>query len=671
MQQHSSAERSRLRRGAGLRADHLKLYHKCLGEFFSEIAQLQEDDRSTGLGSRVFVYGKGYLHLHFEISFIIGDTEGHDLLCCHYAGYSQRTARPVRTCDVLWDNLDSTESQCNFVTMNSIVDVIDTCIHYIENNTRGNIIDMRSRAQAISQHLQIPIFHKLSFGGNVHGIFSATPFETLHTHLLGVVQYVVSCLYTYKVPHSNGDGYISRFNSVEFERRIRILSLASKRQSDRNMPRSSFNVGVVSLSGIQGEEYIGLSLLSILALPGILQDPTAERKFAKLLWLGISLHACFTHRSITKEDINNGILDTKINHYIELFVATCGPQRDIVSPRIGCKLQKVHGLTHFSRQIIAYGSPENFDGTSLESHLKTFVKYPAKTTRKTHAEFSHDLINRWSQHTCVNQYINNCEHIPSLEDMLQEGDQSSTVIYPRGSFQGLGDDDSLVKLSKVVFYYCLYGNNRTWHTVVGRNRERGIHHPFFPLQESQKRALSNFLNQELYPLGIKKVYCHYQIRILGPPTPGSPNSNRPETKLTLRCNPLYRLYEWFDWVNVDFLVGSQVSTIPSRLYMLLSHDCTDTREPNHTSIYALVHSLKSNILPSYSDLNCWESDELYSTAKVVSLQQSVSGPTCVLPCISRRNQNSLTENLMSNTHYAVIPPMEDWSSIGWEDVIEV
>ena len=156
---------------------------------------------------------------------------------------------------------------------------------------------------------------------------------------------------------------------------------------------------------------------------------------------------------------------------------------------------------------------------------------------------------------------------------------------------------------------------------------------------------------------------------MGPPTPGSPNGNRPETKLTLRCNPHYRLYEWFDWVNVDFLIGRQVSTIPSRLYMLLSHDCADTREPNHPSIYALVHSLKSNILPSYSDLNCWESDELYRTAKVVSFQQSVSGPTCVLPCISRRNQNSITENIMSNTHYAVIPPMEDWSSIGWEDVI--
>ena len=38
MQQHSSAERSRLRRGTGLRSDHLQLYHKCLGEIFSEIA---------------------------------------------------------------------------------------------------------------------------------------------------------------------------------------------------------------------------------------------------------------------------------------------------------------------------------------------------------------------------------------------------------------------------------------------------------------------------------------------------------------------------------------------------------------------------------------------------------------------------------------------------------
>ena len=43
------------------------------------------------------VHDKGNVSLHFEIYVVIGNTVGHDVLCCHSMGCLKRTERPVRT----------------------------------------------------------------------------------------------------------------------------------------------------------------------------------------------------------------------------------------------------------------------------------------------------------------------------------------------------------------------------------------------------------------------------------------------------------------------------------------------------------------------------------------------------------------------------------------------
>ena len=53
--------------------------------------------------------------------------------------------------------------------------------------------------------------------------------------------------------------------------------LLGKRWSDHSMLRAMFNTGVTTLAGIQGQEQLGLSLLTIVALPGMLGDLTLEK----------------------------------------------------------------------------------------------------------------------------------------------------------------------------------------------------------------------------------------------------------------------------------------------------------------------------------------------------------------------------------------------------------
>ena len=73
-----------------------------------------------------------------------------------------------------------------------------------------------------------------------------------------------------------------------------------------------------------------------------------------------------------------------IGSYIDLFFEVCGPQRQINSPNVVHKHQKLHGMLRLPTQISRSGCAQNFNGNLLESHLKTFVKHSAKQTRKTH-----------------------------------------------------------------------------------------------------------------------------------------------------------------------------------------------------------------------------------------------------------------------------------------------
>ena len=72
------------------------------------------------MGVSMNVHGKGVVQLHFEFCLIIGDTVGHDALCCHTQAYSKRVPRPVRSCNVNWEDLDNLTVVCEFVSSDEI-----------------------------------------------------------------------------------------------------------------------------------------------------------------------------------------------------------------------------------------------------------------------------------------------------------------------------------------------------------------------------------------------------------------------------------------------------------------------------------------------------------------------------------------------------------------------
>eukprot|EP00957_Ditylum_brightwellii_P162647 12385210-Ditylum_brightwellii.AAC.1 len=73
-------------------------------------------------------------------------------------------------------------------------------------------------------------------------------------------------------------------------------------------------MGVTTLAGIQGQEYIGLSILTIATLPGM------------------SLHAVLSLDKIPHVGLSSGMISKKVDNYIKTFVEACRPQRILASP---------------------------------------------------------------------------------------------------------------------------------------------------------------------------------------------------------------------------------------------------------------------------------------------------------------------------------------------------
>ena len=58
------------------------------------------------------VAAKDVVYLNFDITFSIGDQSGHDLLCCHFKGYSSAMCFPIHFCTASHDDLENPDSKC-------------------------------------------------------------------------------------------------------------------------------------------------------------------------------------------------------------------------------------------------------------------------------------------------------------------------------------------------------------------------------------------------------------------------------------------------------------------------------------------------------------------------------------------------------------------------------
>ena len=711
----SSAERKDTSVKAQMKTQSVKLYHTSLSVILRELILLQQKDKLDHLGTSVNVHGLGEVQLHFELAYVIGDTSGHDLLCCHYKCYSKPIKRPIRCCDVKHEELANPHVVCKSIDSNKMYDAIRKCIDNISR--RRKMGKYREMASMYSQYLHIPVFADISMGTTVDNIFGGSPFEVLHALLLGLIKKSVTLIFNYtKMDNTKSPPTKSKcVNEKELEKRVRYLSQFSKRQSDREMPRTVFNTGVTKLSGIQGQEYIGLSILLIVALPGLLPTRDIEKSVCHLLWDGVTLYEDLSRKSIGKV-YNNQTLPKRIISYLEQYVSLFDDQA-LIHSAIGLKITKFHAMLHFHKQNKRFGAPDNYNGLYLERSLKEFVKRPGRRTRKNHQNFTLDLVNTWSRFSMFDEYISENKIIDMIDSLnttttdsnhtISDGidDSGSLPASVASSFFGRTKHANIyfpsketsehqrrnttnnspplrqfdyqpqecIVMSNVAFDFLRLPSSHStnvrrsyWATKESSGEmHHNICHPYFrDIPDCVSTALERFLKNEV-PTNVNKVSVRYEVRM---------RSNSKKRKYDIiRCHPSYRKTPWFDWIDVNYahtVRGEEVvARVPSRLYMFLSYelgetiDELDNRFPMQ-HLFCLVHSFSNYRTPSYRYMKYFQSDKMYDDAKVVSFDDSVHSVSFVLPGVDTTHhlpkEWTIKEKCEDNKFFIHIPSRESW-----------
>ena len=569
---------------------YLTHYHKCLEIVTAELHEVC----SRINGTEFYVHGKGAVFLHFELFMIIGDTDGHDAMCCHYGGYSSNLQRMCRDCDVSYEDCDHPSYGCKVTKKSYVKTTIDRCLRDLQEGSRYSAA--KKRSQQISQHMMHSTYYRFAFGGNDEGIHGALPFEILHVYYLGVMKYLLEFIYRYsEVPLELKKWYDLRtqkkaggelenkpsldknlrnesrikFRAAAFESRFRQVMGSANRQSDRSMPRMPFKNGVTSLTRLTGQEYPGLCLLTMVCLESVVKladhaaAQTLESNMATLLWLSLSLEKLLTQDTYREHEVNS--LSKKLTKFLELFQSTVGPWREMMS-NSGLRLVKFHAMKHFPRQIRNYGSPHNFSGVYLESALKQLVKQPTKRTTKQHSRYEYDLLLRHYERLIVRCAADRQRYVSRREKQKAEKPVVSTQQKAKKPVVLTTSKDSRVDSPVSHAFpkepkFCLVKSGDIWCTVEGKKKLR-LCHPHMDNHRGQQwvEALVKTAEDVVHSTYIE---CFYHVDVSNVLNSISTTDfdcingpGKPE-HVTFRCHPNYRShpYEnrgWFDWAVVQW-----------------------------------------------------------------------------------------------------------------------
>ena len=179
------------------------------------------------------------VNLRIPVAYFIADTQGADKLCGRYVIYRDNINRMHRSCTCRPADATNTTQECEWVEMEEMMEVIN----------RNNKMEL----EAYSQHY-IPnhAFQVIDFGSNIHGIYGATPSDTLHGLKLGVMQHLMQVFVDHLTPMAMRELNKALADTLPF----------LKQGGNQQFPRLYFPNGITSLANVTAEESVGIVFIT-------------------------------------------------------------------------------------------------------------------------------------------------------------------------------------------------------------------------------------------------------------------------------------------------------------------------------------------------------------------------------------------------------------------------
>jgi hypothetical protein len=173
---HSSAEDKNLSKEE--KAERLHAIFKTI------LATLIEAQESGALDSIPLLFGNQTkkVNLKAPVTFIIGDMQGGDKICCTTCHYSNKLHRLCRKCNVRGDQSGDPLVQCKKISMVRMMKLV--------KDNRQDILD------DFNQYNVHNLWFDVSYGGYRFGIFSAAcPIEPFHSLENGIIPDCLTILF--------------------------------------------------------------------------------------------------------------------------------------------------------------------------------------------------------------------------------------------------------------------------------------------------------------------------------------------------------------------------------------------------------------------------------------------------------------------------------------------
>lgn len=359
-------------------------YHRVLGTILSGLVRAQNNGgiKCCVLAGQLDAEGaEREFCFKVPLAFVIGDVEGHDVLCARY--HTHNTKMLSRECNCSMEDADNHQVDCKYIRASDL--------------TRLRESDNKTALKELCFHNVRNAFDNVCFGANEYGIHRATMSEVLHAIQKGWYVYTLSGLY----------GMLSGKPMGFLDSLARRISRQCRHQSDRDFPRLSFPNGITSYKLLHAHEMSGLLLLLTICLYCHLGwDKNHEGDITANSF--VRNRNCFSKRSRLKQfrDLLEMLL------CMEAWMKQDSVDRKVVSPRQhrnkpyesagkealriamskyvkvvsrkeghGLKHVKTHSVLHIPDDILWFGSPNNWNSARNESGHITHAKVPAELTQ--------------------------------------------------------------------------------------------------------------------------------------------------------------------------------------------------------------------------------------------------------------------------------------------------